>query len=133
MCFKVMWPVSLFGFNTVPCVISRWSPDLVSVVFVTMESNPGQCPFTLDNAFFPAVHGEKRFLDCMWVRLLPMEPRDHMQERSYLTHSLYCPWGERKTLRVWVRLLSMGPRVFIPKRTILCQLWMGGSPDRSMW
>ena len=28
-----------------PCVISQWSPDLVSIVFVTIESNPGQCPF----------------------------------------------------------------------------------------
>ena len=35
-----------------------------------MESNLGQCPFTLDDAFFPAVHGGKRFLDCVWVRLL---------------------------------------------------------------
>ena len=30
--------------------------------------------------------------------------KDHMQKRSYLMCSLYCPWGERKTLRVWVRL-----------------------------
>ncbi|KAL0007386.1 hypothetical protein SO802_008888 [Lithocarpus litseifolius] len=47
-----------------------------------MESNPGQCPFTLDDMLFPAAHGEKRFLDCVWVRLLPMRPKDHMQERS---------------------------------------------------
>ena len=81
-----------------PCVISRWSPDLVSVVFVTTKSNQGQCPFALDDAFFPAVHGRKRFLDCMRVRLLPMGPRDHLQERFYLTCSLCCPWGERKNL-----------------------------------
>ena len=96
-------------FNTMPYVISRWSPDLVSVVFVTMESNPGQCPFTLDDAFFPVVHGGKRFLDCVWVRLLPMGPRGHMQERSYLMRSSAayggrekpwgygwgcCPWGQ---------------------------------------
>ena len=124
---------ALWGFNTMPCVISRWSLDLVSVIFVTMESNPNQCPFTLDDAFFPAAHGGKRFLNCVWVRLLPMGPRDHMQERSYLTRSLYCPWGERKTLRVWVRLLSMGPKVCILKSTISCQLWMGESPDRSKW
>ena len=98
-----------------------------------MESNPNQCPFTLDDAFFPAAHGGKRFLNCVWVRLLPMGPRDHMQERSYLTRSLYCPWGERKTLRVWVRLLSMGPKVCILDRTISCQLWMGGSPNWSKW
>ena len=71
---------------------------MVSVVFVTTESNQGQCPFTLDDAFFPAVHGGKRFLDCVWVRLLPMGPRDHMQEKSYLMRSLYYPWGERKNL-----------------------------------
>ena len=111
-----------------PCVIFWWSPDLVSVVFVAMESNPDQCLFTLDDAFFPAAHGGKRFLDCVWVRLLPLGPRDNMQERSHLTRSLCCPWGERKTLRVWVRLLSMGPRVCLPKRTISCQLWMGPWP-----
>ena len=124
---------ALCGFNTMPCIISRWSPDLVSVVFVTTKSNLGQFPFTLDDTFFPAAQGGKRFLDCVWVRLLSMGPRDHIQERPYLTHSLCCPWGERKTLRVWVRLLSMGPRVCIPERTISCQLWMGGSPDRFMW
>ena len=41
-------------------------------------------PFTLDDVFFPAVHGGKRFLDCVWVRLLPIGPRDHMQKMSYL-------------------------------------------------
>ena len=106
---------------------------MVFIVFVTMESNPGQCPVTLDDTFFPAAHRGKRFLDCVWVRLLFMGPKDHMQKRSYLTCSLYCLWGERKTLRVWVRLLSMGPRVCIPNRIISCQLWMGGSPNRSMW
>ena len=135
LCFwKEMYTCELYVvFNNIPCVISRWSPDLVSVVFVTMESNPGQCPFTLDDAFFPTAHGGKKFLDCVWVRLLPMGPRDHMQERSYLTHFLCCLSGERKTLRVWVRLLSIGPRVCIPERTISCQLWMGWSPNRSMW
>ena len=88
----------LCGFNTMPCVISQWSPYLVSVVFVTTESNLGQCPFTLDETFFPVVHGGKRFFDC-----------------------------------VWVRLLSIGLRVCIPERTISCQLWMGGSPDWSLW
>ena len=121
------------GFDTIPCVISQWLLDLAFVVFVTTESDPSQCPFTLDDAFFPAAHGGKRFLNCVWVSLLPMGPRDHMQKRSYLTCSLCCPWGERKTLRVWVRLLSMGPRVCIPERTISYQLWMGGSLDWSMW
>ena len=124
---------ALCGFNTMQCVISRWSPDLVSVVFVTIELDPGQCPFTLDDVFFPTAHGGKRFLDCVWVRLLSMGPKDHMQKRFYLMRSLCYQWGERKTLRVWVRLLSMGSRVCIPEREISCQLWMGGSPDWSMW
>ena len=88
---------ALCGFNTMPCVISRWSPDLASVVFVTTESNPGQCPFTLDDALFPIAYGGKRFLDYVWVRLLPMGSRDHMQERTYLTRSLCCPWGREKS------------------------------------
>ena len=58
----------------------------------------GQCPFTLDDAFFPATHGRKRFLDYVWVRLLPMGPKDHMQKRSYLMHSPCCPRGERQNL-----------------------------------
>ena len=124
---------ALCGFNTMPYVIFRWSPDLVFVVFMKTELDLGQCPFTLDDAFFLAAHGRKRFLDCVWVRLLPMGPRDHMQERSYLTCSLCGPRAERKILRVWVRLLSMGLRVCILERTISCQLWMGESIDRSMW
>ena len=64
--------MSLCGFNTMPCVISRWSPDLIFVVFVTTESDLGQCSFTLDDAFFLAAHGGKRLLDYVWVRLLPM-------------------------------------------------------------
>ena len=83
---------ALCCFNSMPCVISRWSPlDLVSVVFVTMELDLGQCLFTLDDAFFPATYRGKRFLDCVWVRLLPMGPKDHKQKRSYLTHSPCCP------------------------------------------
>ena len=64
--------------------------------FVRMESNLGQRSFTLDDAFFPATPGGKRFLDCVWVKLLPMGPRDHMQERSYLMHSLSAAHGGRE-------------------------------------
>ncbi|XP_030963894.1 uncharacterized protein LOC115985064 [Quercus lobata] len=49
-----------------PSVISQISPDLVFVVFVTTESDLGQCPFTLDDLFFPVAHGGKKFLD--WER-----------------------------------------------------------------
>ena len=80
------------------CVITRWSTDLVFVVFVTMDLILGQCPFTLDDAFFPIAHGGKRFLDCVWVRLLPMGPKDHMQKRSYLMRSML-PIGGEKNLK----------------------------------
>ena len=68
----------LWGFNTMSCVISQWSSNLIFVVFVTTESNPGQCSFTLGDTFFLATRGRKRFLDCVWVRLLSMGPSDHM-------------------------------------------------------
>ena len=89
--------------------------------------------FYFEWCILPCYPWGKRFLDCVWMRLLPMGPKHHMQKMSYLTRSTCCPERERKTLRVWVRLLSMGPRDCIPESTISCQLWMGGSPDRSMW
>ena len=74
-----------------PCVISQWSTNLVSVVFVTTKSDPGQCPFTLDDTFFPIVHGGKRFLDCVWARLLSMVSMPfHFRWRVLPC----CPWGE---------------------------------------
>ena len=54
--------MSLCGLNTMPCVISWWSPNLVSVIFVTTKSDLGQCPFTLDDAFFLAAYGGKNSL-----------------------------------------------------------------------
>ena len=66
----------LCGFNTMPFVISQWSSNLVFIVFV--ESNLGQCPSTLDDVFFPTTHEGKRFLDCVWLRLLSMGPKDCM-------------------------------------------------------
>ena len=91
--WKEMYIVSFMWFwHHAMCDFLVINPDLVFVVFVTMKSNPGQWPFTLDDAFFPATHGGKRFLNCVWVRLLSMEPKDHMQKRSYLTCSPYCPW-----------------------------------------
>ena len=53
--------------------------------------------FTLDDVFFPTAHEGKRFLDCVWVRLLPMRSRDHMQERTYLT-ALFAAHGGEKNL-----------------------------------
>ena len=78
------------------CVISLWSPDLISKIFMTMVSDPSQYPFTLDDTFFPVTHRRKRFLDCVWVRLLPMGSKDHKQKMSYLTHSPYYPWEKRQ-------------------------------------
>ena len=45
-----------------------------------MESNPGQCPFTLDDTFFPTDHRGKKFLDCVWMRLLPRAKRPHARK-----------------------------------------------------
>ena len=89
---------ALCGFSTMPCVISWWSPNLVSIVFVTTESNLGQYPFTLDDTFFHAANEGKKFLDCVWVRLLPIRPKNHIQKRSYLTSSSCCAWGGEKNL-----------------------------------
>ena len=59
------------------CVISRWSPDLVFVVFVTTESNPSQCPFTLDDMFFLlSMGGRDSLIMCGWG---------------------CCPWGQETT------------------------------------
>ena len=116
-----------------PFVISRWSPDLVFVVFVTTESNLGQYPFTLDDAFFPATPRGRGSLIvygwdcCLWGQKTTCK-------RGPIWRVLHAAHGVRdKTLRVWVRLLSMGPRVCIAERTISCQLWMSGSPDWYMW
>ncbi|XP_050248791.1 uncharacterized protein LOC126696049 [Quercus robur] len=79
-------------FEVLANLLGTWRIRLLRLrVFVTMESDLGQYSFTLDDAFFPAAYGRKRFLDCVWVRLLLMGPRDHMQEMFYLTCSLYCP------------------------------------------
>ena len=83
---------------------------MVFVVFVTTESDLGQCPFTLDDAFFTAAHGKKRFLDCVWVRLLPMEPKDHMQKGFYLTHSPCCPLEERQNLEGMGEVVAHGAK-----------------------
>uniref|UniRef100_A0A7N2LZJ8 Patatin n=1 Tax=Quercus lobata TaxID=97700 RepID=A0A7N2LZJ8_QUELO len=93
--FDVVAGTSTGGLIAGMLVLANFPLELGELRFCGCE-----CLFTLDDAFFPAVHGEKRFLDCVWVRLLSMGPRDHMQERSYLTRSLCCPWGERKTLRL---------------------------------
>ena len=99
---------ALCCFNLMPCVISQWSPDLVFVVFVTTVSNPGQCHFTLDDAFFLVpMGGRGSLIVCGWG---------------------CCPWGQKiickrgliwrvlsvahegrdKTLKVWMRLLPIG-------------------------
>ena len=75
-------------FNTMPCVIFRWSPDLVSVVFVTTESNQGQCP-------------------SLWMTrssLLSMEGRGSLIVYGWGC----CPWSQETTCKrgpIW-RALS---------------------------
>ena len=41
----------------------------------------------------------------MWMRLLPIGPKDHMQKRYCVSrHSLLLMGGRGKSLSVWVRL-----------------------------
>ena len=87
-----------------------------------MELDLGLSLFTLDDAFFFTANGGKKFLDCVWVRLLSMGPKDHKQKRSYLTCSPYCSWGERKDLKSMGEAAAIGLRDYIPDRTISCQL-----------
>ena len=79
----------LCGFNTMSCVISRWSPDLVFVVFMTTESDSGQCPFTLMTRSFLLPMGERGFLIvCGWG---------------------CCPWGRETTCKrgpIWCTLFT---------------------------
>ena len=68
------------------------------------------CPFTLDDAFFLVTHREKMFLNCVWVRLQPMRPKDRMQKRSYLTHSPCYPRGERQNLKDMGEVVAHGAK-----------------------
>ena len=73
-----------------------WSPNLISIVFMTTVLNLGQCPFTLDDAFFPIAYGGKRFLNYVWVRLLSMgAKRPHAKEVLFDALSLLPMWGEK--------------------------------------
>ena len=124
---------ALCCFNLMPCVISMWSPDLVFVVFVTTKSDPGQCPSTLGDAFFPVAYGgEKVPWLCMGEAATHRANRPHAKKVLFNALSLL-PMGGKKTLRLGVKLLPIGPRDSIPERTISCQLWMGEFPDRSIW
>ena len=81
-----------------PCVISRWSPNLVSIVFVTTKSNQGQCPFTLNDAFFLAVHrGEKVPWLCVGEAVAYGTKRPHAREGLFNALSLLS-MGREKNL-----------------------------------
>ena len=52
----------------------------------------------------PTLHDTGKSLS-VWVRLLPIGLKDHMQRGYYVTHHSLLPMGGRgKSLRVWVRL-----------------------------
>ena len=52
----------------------------------------------------PTLHDTGKSLS-VWVRLLPIGLKDHMQRGYYVTHHYLLPMGGRgKSLRVWVRL-----------------------------
>ena len=62
---------------------------------MTTESNPGQCTFTLDDVFFPAAHGGKRFLDCVGEATTHGVKRAHAKEVLFDTLSLLPMKGEK--------------------------------------
>ena len=79
---------------------------------------------------------------CPWREEIPWlcvgEAAAHEAKRPYAREVLFdalslLPMRGEKNLEGMGDLLSMGPRVCITKRTISCQLWMGGSPNWSMW
>ena len=52
----------------------------------------------------PTLHDTGKSLN-MWMRLLPIGPKDHMQKRYCVSrHSLLLMGGRGKSLSVWVRL-----------------------------
>ena len=105
------------------CFMRFWDYAICDFLVITRFDFSSLCDNGIKSRSVPFHFGWRVLPYCPWGeevpwlcmgRLLPMGPRDHMQERTYLTHFLCCPWRERKTLRIWVRLLSMGPRVCIP-------------------
>ena len=64
-----------------PCVISQWTPDLVSIVFVTIESNPGQCPFHFGWCVLPfCLWGEEVPWLCMGETVVRGAKRPHARD-----------------------------------------------------
>ena len=89
---------ALCGYNTMPCEISQWSPDLVFVIFVTTRSDPGQCTFTLIDAFFLTAHGgEKVPWLCVDEAAAHGAKRPHARKVLFDTLSLL-PMGGEKNL-----------------------------------
>ena len=86
---------ALCDFNTMPCVISRWSPDLVSVVFVTAESNSGHCPFTFIWRVLPCYPwGEEVPWLCVGKAAAHGAKRPHAKEVLFDAFSLLAMGGE---------------------------------------
>ena len=101
--------MSLCGFNTMPCVISQWSPDLVSVVFVTMESNQGQCPsLWMTRSSLLSMGGRGSLIVCGWDCCLwgqetkckrkpiwrALSTAHGEREKPWGYKWGYCPWGQ---------------------------------------
>ena len=71
---------------------------------------------------------EKRFLNCVWVRLLPIGPKDHMQKISYLTCSPYCPWEERQNLEGMGDIATHGAKRLHTREDIIMPIVKGWIP-----
>ena len=122
--------------------IGLWDHAMCDFPVITRFGFCSLCDNRIKSRSVPFYFGWLVLPCCPWGEEVPWlcvgEAASHRAKRPHAREVLFValyllPRGERKTLRVWVRLLSMGPRVCIPKWTISCQLWMGGSLDRSMW
>ncbi|KAK9990595.1 hypothetical protein SO802_025580 [Lithocarpus litseifolius] len=77
-------------------LLGAWRIRILQLrVFVITESNLGQCSFTLDDAFFPAAHGGKRFLDCVGEATVHGAKRPHAREVLFYALSLLSMGGEK--------------------------------------
>ena len=77
-------------------MISRWSPDLVSIVFVTIESNPGQRPFHFRWCILPfCPWGEEVPWLCMGEAVVCGAKRPHARDVLFAALSLLSMRGEK--------------------------------------
>ena len=103
--------VSFMLFNSMPWVISQWSPDLISVDFVATVSDPSQCHFTLDDEFFLVpMGGRGSLIVCGWG-CCPLGQKITCKRGLIWRVLSAAHEGRDKTLKVWMRLLPIGQEI----------------------